>query len=80
MSVVAKFQCTELKEYLWGGDVKSQKSVVLTAVNGEENKSWSKWTPSGKIEMQITNEPALAQFHIGSFYLVTFEEQQPEQK
>ena len=37
-----------------------------------ENFSWSKYTPSGTIEMNITNESALSQFEIGKSYIVTF--------
>lgn len=39
--------------------------VKLEAVTAEraENKEWSKWTPSGKLEMLITNPGALCNFH-----------------
>lgn len=39
---------------------------------GGQNASWSKYTPSGKIEMCITNPAAIEQFELGGTYLITF--------
>lgn len=33
-------------------------SYALTAVVGEENKPWSKFTPSGSLQFTVTNEKA----------------------
>lgn len=38
----------------------------------EANKSWSKWTPSGSLEMAITNPEAIAKFEIGKSYFLDF--------
>lgn len=38
----------------------------------DPNASWSKYTPSGKIEMCITNPAAIAGFELGAEYLITF--------
>lgn len=39
--------------------------------DSEENKSFSKYTPSASLELQITNPEAFNQFQPGSDYLVT---------
>ena len=40
--------------------------------DGKDNESWSKYTPSGKIEMSITNPKAIDAFAIGKAYFVDF--------
>lgn len=35
-----------------------QVSYRLDAVTGEENKPWSKYTPSGSLQFTVTNEAA----------------------
>lgn len=49
-------------------------TVTLVPVYGsdDENATWSKYTPSGKIEMCITNPAAIEQFELGEEYLITF--------
>ena len=75
MPVRAKFQCSEIaKRASWGNGPHETDQVTLVAVSNDQNKTWSKWTPSGKIEMQINNPDALNQFSIGSFYFVDFTE------
>jgi hypothetical protein len=49
-----------------------QERVVLQPVAGPGNETWSKWTPSGKLEMTITNPEAVAQFEVGKDYFVDF--------
>ena len=75
MAVIAKFRViarTESVGYA-DGTGKTQESVKLSAVGGPENENWSKWTPSGSIEMTITNPAALDQFKVGGHVMVTFE-------
>ena len=50
-------------------------SYGLTAVSGEENKPWSKYTPSGSLQFTVTNEaaPELAE----GDYLVTLTRIEP---
>ncbi len=64
MAVRAKFKC-------YGSDPQTGL-VTFQAVTGEGNETWSKWTPSGQIQMSITNSEALKQFEVGKDYLVTF--------
>jgi len=69
--VKAKCNVSELTKYGNGGGGK----VVLTPVvgNSEENKEFWKYTPSGRIELNIDNPEAYKQFEdMGEFY-VTFE-------
>lgn len=80
MGVRAKFSVVELKKTLFLGQTgKPSEVVVLQAAMGEGNKEWSRYTPSGRIEMQIDNPAAAEQFEIGKDYLVTFEPA-PEEK
>jgi len=70
MSVVAKFFVQTITEH---SHTQGAKQVTLRAVSrGEENKEWSKYTPSGEITMQILNEVAAEEFVLGKEYLVRF--------
>jgi len=70
MSVKAKFWVQNIQDYDEGA-----KSVSLSAcIDGsEENKEWSKYTPSGSIQMHISNPSAAEQFKIGDEFYLTFE-------
>ncbi|WP_164830340.1 hypothetical protein [Sinorhizobium medicae] len=46
--------------------------VFSTYGDGKANESWSKHTPSGKIEMNITNPDAIDAFDVGKAYFVDF--------
>lgn len=67
--VKAKVRCISVKT------TENYSTVELTPVygTGEENKSWSKWTPSGKIELNITNPDAVSYLKVGSEFYLTFE-------
>lgn len=69
MNVRAKFkvQSVTLNE----GDT---GQVNLTAVHGNDNRTWTKWTPSGELRMSITNPAALEQFKPGAFVFIDFSE------
>jgi hypothetical protein len=63
MTVQAKFYCVS----------NDGANVSLSAVvAGDDNKSWSQWTPFGQISMNVTNPAALAHFVPGQEYFVTF--------
>lgn len=67
MSVRAKFIVSEIADR---GNGKNIKAHPVCNADGEGNKDWSKWTPSGSLEMFITNPPAADQFKVGkAFYL-----------
>jgi hypothetical protein len=70
MGVRAKFFVQERTETASGQD-----RVVLGAVcRGEDNKEWSKYTPSGQITMTIKNDLATSQFDPGKEFYVDFTE------
>lgn len=46
--------------------------VKLSAVSGDENKTWSKYTPSGSVELHINNPDAYDAFVLGEAYFVDF--------
>jgi hypothetical protein len=71
-SVRAKFRVSYLKKIHTGGD--PQGEVELTAVSGKDgdNASWSKWTPTGKITMTITNPAAYNVFDPGREFYIDF--------
>lgn len=47
-------------------------TIKFIPVSGEANKVWSEATPSGHIEMLVTNPAAVAQFVLGVDYFVDF--------
>lgn len=70
MSVRAKFRCTGAEEVEGVEGI----SVLLQAVTDDspENKSWSKYTPSGTLTMVVTNPAASSQFVYGNSYYLDF--------
>jgi hypothetical protein len=64
MTVKAKFKCESVTKF------GAQEDVKLTPVTGgsDENKSFSKYTPSGKLELSITNEALFGHFQPGQEY------------
>lgn len=49
--------------------------TLVASSRGAENKSWAKWTPTGKLEMSVTNGPAADWFieQLGKDIALTFE-------
>jgi hypothetical protein len=70
MNVRAKFKCESVTKFETGCQVK------LRATNQQDgdNQDWSQWTPSGSLEMTITNPPAETSFAPGRFYFLDFSE------
>lgn len=50
------------------------RQIGMRAVigNSEENKDWSKWTPSGDLSLSVTTE-AFKDAKVGDEYYLTFE-------
>lgn len=65
--VRAKFRCVSVLQHESGDKI----YAFNAAVTGEENKSWSKWTPSGRLEITITNSDAQV-FETGKEYYLDF--------
>jgi hypothetical protein len=73
MPVRAKFVCAEKSETGLQPCQKTTKLVFSPVVGTtEENKTFWKWTPSGKIEMNVLNPEAANQFEVGKEYYVDF--------
>lgn len=74
MNVKARFRCTEIKNLLTSSptDVLATITMIPVYGDGKGNESWSKYTPSGKLEMNVTNPAAIAGFELGKTYELTF--------
>jgi len=67
-----KMKVVERKNQMWYSAEKPTTTVVLTAVTDDANKTWARYTPSGKIELSIDNPEAYDQFELGQTYFVDF--------
>jgi hypothetical protein len=76
MSVKAKFKCIAVTPHEEGKSVQFS-AVVAYGPNGERldgNEQWAKATPSGTLNMFISNPEAADQFQPEKDYYLTFEE------
>jgi hypothetical protein len=74
MAVRAKFKVTTITHHEQHDPSAVYATVKLQAVSkaDADNKDWSKWTPSGSLEMGITNPDAISQFELGKAYYLDF--------
>ncbi len=75
MTVRAKVRCVEKADTCsnYGPATPATATrVKLAPVQGDENASWSKSTPSGDLTLSITNPGAIAAFVVGADYYVDF--------
>lgn len=70
MTVRAKVQVQSITHHMWNAKAATVK--LAPVYDTKNNKSWSEATPSGSIELTITNPAALAQFELGKFLFVDF--------
>ncbi len=82
MTVQAKLRCTVNRvptnvahSLHLNADAEESRVLYFNASydESEENKGWSKWTPSASLEMYVTNPAAFEQFEVGKDYILTFE-------
>jgi hypothetical protein len=73
MSVSARFKCAEIK-HVDVGPAASCATITFQAAygDGKGNESWSKATPSGKLEMTVTNPAAIEAFRVGKTFQLEF--------
>jgi hypothetical protein len=73
-TVRAKFKCDRAEKYFSGDD--ECVTVYFNAVidDSPENASWSKWTPSGQLQMTISNPALLEHFVPGKEYFLDIAE------
>ena len=71
--VRAKFRCLSITHFADNGpDPQAEIGFHAVYGTGEENKSWSKWTPSGELKMMVTNPSAIEAFELGKSYFLDF--------
>lgn len=68
MKIIAKFKCLSVTRH--EGD---SETVRMQAAYGPGNEQWSKFTPSGSLEVCITNPACAGAFEPGKHYHLTFE-------
>jgi hypothetical protein len=61
MNVRAKFKVQSVTHTEANGS-----TIVMGAIHGNDNKTWSKWTPSGTLTLQCCNPGATEQFKPGA--------------
>lgn len=73
----AKFSCGKIDKYPENA-TEQFETVILNAVYSSdpesENYSWSKWTPSGMLNLTITNPDAQGKFEVGKEYFIDISE------
>lgn len=79
MSFRAKCRITKVESSLHpkqNGQVTDHRKVTLQPVYGEgeedSNAQWSRWTPSGQVELVITNPEVWPDLVIGRAFYVDF--------
>lgn len=74
MNVRAKFFVNEVTEFRSQGSDWRGVRVKASAAMGKGNEAWSEASPSGSLELQITNMAAAEQFKPGSYVYLNFTE------
>ena len=72
MTVRAKFRVSARRQQFVGDNIPPQEVIELSAVTGDDNKSWSQYTPQGSISMHVTNPEASGRFPVGAYFYVDF--------
>ncbi|EPU6896136.1 hypothetical protein ACLZTU_23450 [Raoultella ornithinolytica] len=68
MSVRAKFQCNSINKS--PDNTSAVVNLIAVTTGSTENESWSKYTPSGQLQMVISNSAAFEQFEQGKEYFI----------
>ncbi|UOF81734.1 hypothetical protein [Caudoviricetes sp.] len=76
MTVRAKFKCHSKEVREQNGSNVASLTFFASYGEGQDNKDWSKWTPSGTLQMTITNPNAFGWFEPGKEYYLDFTEAQ----
>ncbi len=69
MKIRAKFRCNTVTKTVDGGE---QVYFAPVTSGSDDNKTWSRYTPSGQLAMTITAEGAVGQFEQGKEYFLDF--------
>ena len=75
MSVRAKFYVERVEHVHTSQPDRACANITMKPVYADspENKTWSRYTPNGKLEMTVTNPVAIEQLEIGKAYFLTFD-------
>lgn len=68
MSVRAKFQCNSIQKS--SDNTTAAVHLMAVTTGSAENEGWSKYTPSGQLQMVISNPAAFEQFEQGKEYFI----------
>lgn len=68
MTLRAKFQCSSINKSPDDSSAVVHLSAVTTG--SADNETWSKYTPSGQLQMTISNPAAAEQFEQGKEYFI----------
>lgn len=68
MSLEARFKCDSVEH------TSEAQIIKLSAITGPGSESWAKYTPSGGLNMYITNPDAFGQVVPGKHYRILIEE------
>lgn len=78
MNVRAKFYVAAVNPGSSAEEPSADITLRAVTSDSEENKTWSKWTPSGTLEMNVTNPEAIKQFVQGEEVFLTLTSAKPE--
>jgi hypothetical protein len=70
--VRGKFQVTKVAQVNWSKDARIVSLMAVMDQSTEENRRFSKATPSGSIDMTIDNPPASDFLALGKTFYVDF--------
>ncbi len=71
MTILAKFKVGSTTDF---GNENLEVKMTPVIGGSEENKSFSKYTPSGEVRLHITNPDVLGFFEAGKEYYVEFKQ------
>lgn len=70
-TIKAKFKCTEVRTPT---ETSEQVKFGVVTTGSKENETFSKFTPSGSLDLTITNEELLGHFKVDKEYFVNIVE------
>jgi hypothetical protein len=65
-SIIARLRCDQAEATQEYDQIRLQ--AVYSSAPGTPNQQWSKWTPSGSLQLAISNPPARGMFEVGEEY------------
>lgn len=72
MTIRAKFTVCSITQHYWNKDARTIKLQPMYDTSIPEDQRFEKATPSGSLEMTVTNPAALDQLALGETFYVDF--------